>query len=81
MWSGLCGGESWCQRRCRRTEHLHCDPGTLRLWRIEDLRLECRYCYNNRRLFAVFGSSVISCEYVKNSSLVLGSGCDSKTST
>ena len=38
MWSGLCGGESWCQRRCRRTEYLHCDPGTLQLWRTEDLR-------------------------------------------
>ncbi|KAF7650468.1 hypothetical protein LDENG_00125760 [Lucifuga dentata] len=27
MWSGLCGGESCFQRRCRRTEYLYCDPG------------------------------------------------------
>uniref|UniRef100_A0A3B4TID1 AIG1-type G domain-containing protein n=1 Tax=Seriola dumerili TaxID=41447 RepID=A0A3B4TID1_SERDU len=27
-------------QRCRRTEHLLCDPGTLLLWRTEDLRLE-----------------------------------------
>ena len=44
MWSGLCRGESWCQRRCRRTEYLHCDPGTLQLWRTEDLRRECWLC-------------------------------------
>jgi len=29
MWSGLCGWGSLCQRRCRRTEFLHCDPQTL----------------------------------------------------
>ena len=44
-WSGLCGGESWFQRRCRRTEHLLCDPGTLLLWRTEDLRRQLRYCW------------------------------------
>ncbi len=29
MWSGLCGWGSLCQRCCRRTEFLHCDPQTL----------------------------------------------------
>lgn len=29
----------------------------------------------------VFASSVISCEYFRNSAVVFGSGCDGKTST
>ncbi len=29
MWSVLCGWGSLCQRCCRRTEFLHCDPQTL----------------------------------------------------
>lgn len=32
-------------------------------------------------VFVVFASSVISCEYFRNSAVVFGSGCDSKTST
>uniref|UniRef100_A0A0E9Y240 Uncharacterized protein n=1 Tax=Anguilla anguilla TaxID=7936 RepID=A0A0E9Y240_ANGAN len=35
MWSGLCAGGSLCQRRCRRTEFLPCDPGTPLFWRRE----------------------------------------------
>uniref|UniRef100_A0A0E9VB10 Uncharacterized protein n=1 Tax=Anguilla anguilla TaxID=7936 RepID=A0A0E9VB10_ANGAN len=47
MWSGLCAGGSLCQRRCRRTEFLPCDPGTLLFWRrgatgISVLSLLCR---------------------------------------
>uniref|UniRef100_A0A0E9U6A2 Uncharacterized protein n=1 Tax=Anguilla anguilla TaxID=7936 RepID=A0A0E9U6A2_ANGAN len=36
MWSGLCAGGSLCQRRCRRTEFLPRDPGTLLFWRRGD---------------------------------------------
>ncbi len=44
MWSGLCEWRSLCQRRCRRTEFLHCDPHTLlfyRRWRPQEAQSLC----------------------------------------
>uniref|UniRef100_A0A0E9Y236 Uncharacterized protein n=1 Tax=Anguilla anguilla TaxID=7936 RepID=A0A0E9Y236_ANGAN len=52
MWSGLCAGGSLCQRRCRRTEFLPCDPGTLLFWRRGEQGFQCsQHCArkSNRR--------------------------------
>ncbi len=45
MWSGLCGWGSLCQRRCRRTEFLHCDPQTLLFYCWLTLQGEQSLCY------------------------------------
>uniref|UniRef100_A0A0E9Y222 Uncharacterized protein n=2 Tax=Anguilla anguilla TaxID=7936 RepID=A0A0E9Y222_ANGAN len=49
MWSGLCAGGSLCQRCCRRTEFLPCDPGTLLLWRSGEQGFQCaHHCARKR---------------------------------
>ncbi len=48
MWSGLCGWGSLCQRRCRRTEFLHCDPQTLLFYWWWTLQGEQSLCYCDR---------------------------------
>uniref|UniRef100_A0A0E9VDZ0 Uncharacterized protein n=1 Tax=Anguilla anguilla TaxID=7936 RepID=A0A0E9VDZ0_ANGAN len=48
MWSGLCAGGSLCQRRCRRTEFLPCDPGTLLFWGSGGQGFRCsQHCDRN----------------------------------
>lgn len=42
---GLCGGASWCLRRCRRTERRPCGPGTLPLSVQDYLRVAYWCCY------------------------------------
>ena len=44
-WRGLCGGASWCQRCCRNSEYLPCDPGRLLLWRRGCQRAKLKRCY------------------------------------
>ena len=64
-WSGLCGGESWFQRRCRRTEYLHCDPGTLQLWRTEDLRQEFGHCCNKSNNCLCYNLTSKICHWIQ----------------
>ncbi len=45
MWSGLCGWGSLCQRRCRRTQSLRCDPQTLLFYWRHGLQEEQSQCY------------------------------------